>query len=78
VIYPDVPLEQWLKKYPALKIVTNSCKSCGSEISTDKPFVATDYVGLEAHNCQTCGNNQRAMSILITGKSLLKKWENII
>ncbi len=48
MIFPDVTLEEWLKKYPGLDIVKERCSVCRKKIITNKPFVDQHWVGLAA------------------------------
>ena len=76
MIYPDVPLEQWLKKYPALTVLKEKCRKCGTEVSTDKPFITDDFVGIHVSPC-SCGHESKIMSCFTRTKESLRKWRGI-
>lgn len=56
MIFPDVSVVEWIKKYPSLSEVTTSCFDCGREIVANKPFITKHYVGLVSSKC-ICGSN---------------------
>ena len=74
MIYPDVTLAEWLRKYPDLKVITRECSRCGKEVSTTKAFVSADYTGLELEKCSHCGSRERALSYLVTSRKALREW----
>lgn len=55
MIYPDVTLEEWLKKYPGLEVFSQPCPQCKETISTKTPFITKHYAGLEGKACYACG-----------------------
>lgn len=57
MIFPDVTLEEWLKRYPDLDVVSRDCDQCGKKIIASIPFVSIDLVGLTAPRC-SCGKNR--------------------
>lgn len=52
MIYPDVPLDAWARKY-RLKVKVYRCPSCGGEFPTVRPVLLADCAGLESevHDC---------------------------
>lgn len=66
MIFPDVSLESWLKKYPALKVRKGKCPQCGSRIKTETPFVSSDWAGLT--NICSCGYDGMDISVPRTTK----------
>lgn len=78
MIYPDVTVEEWTKRYPGLKVVSTTCCECGSKINTDRPFVSMDYVGLESGPC-SCGNTRStAANVLTRTKKSHDEWTAIL
>lgn len=67
MIFPDVPLEEWLTRYPALDIVKERCSVCRKKIETNKPFVDHRWVGLAAI-CE-CGFHGASSMLPRTQKS---------
>lgn len=74
MIYPDVSLEEWLKKCPGLRVLTQPCPSCGSEIVTDRPFISKDYAGLEGKFCKTCGHQRNSSSLQPISSKSIDAW----
>jgi hypothetical protein len=52
--YPDVPLEDWLKKYPSLTVNKVECFECKKEVTIDKPWMTLHFAGLIAKKCPHC------------------------
>lgn len=78
MIYPDVTLEEWLKRYPDLKVVTGICDGCGGPKPTIKPFRFKHGVGLECLPC-SCGKGRHSSStMLITETKEIEKWREIL
>ena len=48
MIFPEIPLEEWLKKHPDLEVRKDRCTDCGKSITTDKPFLSKEWIGLAA------------------------------
>lgn len=57
MIYPDVTLEDWLRKHPELQVLKKTCDSCGKDMFSTVPFMTKDYYGLESPKC-SCGKNR--------------------
>lgn len=47
MIFPDVKLEDWVKKHH-LKVRKERCSKCGKYSKTDKPFISKEWIGLAA------------------------------
>jgi hypothetical protein len=65
MIYPDVSLQDWLKKYPELDVLERTCPACGTIRKADRPFVRKGYAGVEAGNC-ICGKDPSTCSSQVT------------
>lgn len=52
MIYPDIPLENWLKKYD-LEVTEKICAHCEGTFQTTIPILIKGYAGLETpqHGC---------------------------
>ena len=48
MIFPEVNLDEWLKKYPALEVEKERCANCGASVEINKPFIMKDWVGIAA------------------------------
>lgn len=76
MIYPDVSLQDWLKKYQ-LTIETKTCANCGKNFETTVPILIKGYAGLETTNHGCPFNFSAAIFTPITDESK-KAWLNII
>jgi hypothetical protein len=65
MIYPDVSLKEWRKKYPELKVMKLDCDNCGKTIVANRPFLTKGYAGLDAPRCE-CGKNRHSCSSMVT------------
>lgn len=54
VIYPDVSVEVWCRKYPALRELQIGKCSCGQPVQELKPYYAKYTLGLVSGMC-SCG-----------------------
>jgi len=52
MIYPRVPLNKWLKKYPAL-VDEDEVSFCKCEKPDIQPFISQKLVGIECQCCRT-------------------------
>ena len=77
MIYMDVKLEDWLKRYPALKVRQCKCDNCGAKVVTNRPFVTKDYAGLDSTPCP-CGKQKDDLCTLVPRSiSAIKRWMNL-
>lgn len=67
MIYPEVTLEEWLREHPVLEIRKAKCKSCGTILVTNIPFIEKDWLGIQSKDC-TCGKS-KAISVSVVRKS---------
>jgi hypothetical protein len=65
MIFPDVSLEEWKKRFPKLKEIVGACDACGASMITRRPFLEKNYAGLVAESC-SCGKNRHAPIIGVT------------
>lgn len=76
MIYPEVSLKDWLKKYPVLEIRRQKCRSCSSVQLTNIPFIEKDWIGLKSLDCQ-CGKYKAiSVSIANPNSEFRAKFEN--
>ena len=47
MIFPDVKLEDWVKKHHLI-VRKERCSSCGKYTETNKPFISKEWIGLAA------------------------------
>lgn len=45
MIFPEVSLEEWLRRYPELKIIASQCENCGSQMKITRSFVENSLQG---------------------------------
>jgi hypothetical protein len=78
VLFPEVTLDQWLKKYPELEVIEGFCDHCGEPLKAVKPFITNRYAGIMAPECR-CGKNRHSVMSLVTNsyKTHLE-WESIL
>ncbi|WP_186650285.1 hypothetical protein [Fluviispira vulneris] len=60
--YPDIKIDSWLKKYPALKEKYPKICTCGEIRNEAVPFVSDNWVGLKYSRCK-CGKLSSRASI---------------
>lgn len=57
MIFPDVTIEKWIKKYPQLQEMYDQdcikCGECGSKFTLIRPYIDKDYIGFEC-DCTNC------------------------
>lgn len=53
MIYPDVTVEEWCRRYPGLVVDKDCCPSCGVERIADLPVAFDSYRGFisKPHSC---------------------------
>jgi hypothetical protein len=78
VIFVDKTTEEWVLKYPELKVITKACDSCGKLIIANKPFLEKGYAGLYGGKCP-CGKNRfTAMSMVTTSDESADSWRDCL
>ncbi|NET07839.1 MAG: hypothetical protein F6K09_18890 [Merismopedia sp. SIO2A8] len=65
MIFPDVSLMNWLKRWSCLSVIEDQCDACGETLFTTIPFITKDYAGLTAPQC-SCGKNKQTVSVTVT------------
>lgn len=76
MIYPDVSLEEWLQRYPNLKVHSQECPECKKIISTDRPFRSKHYIGLEGLHCKECGYRIGSAVLRPISKKKIEEWKS--
>ena len=76
MIFPDVTIEEWLKKHPELSPpdYSKSCHECGKPVHTYRPYIEKDWIGFASNECE-CGSGYRAYNEIPNSqdsKNLLK------
>jgi hypothetical protein len=74
MIFLDYSLEEWLRRYPDLKVTVGTCDNCGNPMPTVRPFIAKDYAGLQANDCACAQNRHTAMSLVTTNERKHREW----
>ena len=78
MIYVDVSLERWLKKYPFLKVINSTCDECGNIRSTTRPLISKDYIGLESPICD-CGKSNNSSAYMVpVSKKEIESWMDVL
>jgi hypothetical protein len=65
MIFPNVSLKDWLKKYPELKVISSQCENCGKKMKTTRPFIEKHFAGLRIDTCP-CGKNRHSSMTMVT------------
>lgn len=76
MIFPDVSVEEWTRRYPGLSPRVASCKHCQSDIQVNKPYISKDYAGFIAFHCDKCGGEHRAHIGRPISKKEINLWNN--
>lgn len=53
MIFPDTPIDIWCEKHD-LEIIHDKCPNCRSKMSTTRPFIEKQFIGLISPRCN-CG-----------------------
>jgi hypothetical protein len=51
MIYPNISTSKWVKKYNI--DFDENCEECGNPFVSTKPYIKTDYAGVECF-CESC------------------------
>lgn len=78
MIYPDVPLEEWLDRYPELCVVERQCEGCGRLMRASTPFIMKGYVGIESGDCSCKKNYSRCSCRITITNEEHTRWVNLI
>jgi len=54
MIYPEISVEEWVKRYSDLEILEEECPNCERLVMVNIPFVSKSWVGLASKPC-VCG-----------------------
>jgi hypothetical protein len=77
MIFPEISLQDWVRRHPQLRVIEVQCLQCDGTIKTEKPFIAKDYLGLLALNCPSCGIEHRTYTGLPYSKSEIEAWNSL-
>jgi hypothetical protein len=65
MIFPDVSVEKWCRKYNGLELKTSKCWACRQPRTTTIPFIEQGWAGLRAPQCP-CGRNKGSFSVRVS------------
>jgi hypothetical protein len=65
MLFPNVTTEDWIKKYPDLKVISSTCENCGTEMQATRPFIEKHFAGLRIDHCP-CGKNRHSTMMMVT------------
>jgi len=78
MIFPEISLDAWLKKYPDLEVKQGKCDYCDASLETTRPFISKDFVGLKAPKCP-CGKGRHTTMVAITNsENAFTYWEDVM
>jgi hypothetical protein len=69
MLYPDVTVEEWCKRYPALERYLPAFCLCGRSVNVLKPYVAKNTLGLSSEAC-VCGRARPFSAAIFRDESL--------
>lgn len=72
MIYPDVTVEEWLRRYPVFREDIPSECICGREINSFKPIIFKDRVGIVSGLCACGVDGGVSVTIARTGGGMVK------
>jgi len=67
-LYPQVTAEEWIRRYPGLRMKSLKCKRCKAVLTNNRPYRNEHSAGLECPPC-LCGGHPG----FFTGILLLKQ-----
>lgn len=76
MIFPDVNIEEWLRRYPDLKIFKRSCPHCNLDVETNQVFISKDYIGIQLELCPHCGQKVGCSVAIPRTKEKLEQWRD--
>lgn len=65
MIFPDISIQEWKRKYPTLECVETRCIDCNAPVIAVKPYITKDYVGLVSNPC-SCGSTRTGCQSSVT------------
>lgn len=71
-------LQQMLKKYPRLKVITGTCSYCKKKIKSTEPFFEDGHVGLRFPSCPCGKGRNQCMTMLPISKEEIEEWEKAL
>ena len=76
MMYPDVSLETWIRRYN-LRILDYNCPKCGKQFRTTVPIITSNSAGLETptHNC---GVNYKKVILTPRTEQSKEDWYSIV
>ncbi len=78
MIYPEVPLKVWLKRYPELKVISGTCSNCEKIMPTSRPFLSKGYAGIESLPCSCGKNRNKAMTMVTITAAAHAEWVDLL
>jgi hypothetical protein len=78
MIFPDIKLKSWLKRYPELEIESGICDNCGKDMPTIKPFIEKGAVGLISADCICKKNKNQSMTVIFTDEEENSYWMDFL
>ena len=77
MIFPEVSLETWQKKYPGLEPQPGECE-CGTKGMTTIPWYSKEWVGLAMPECKKCGDEVPAFTCKARSPELQAEMNRLI
>ena len=76
MIYPQISLENWVKKY-RLKVEDYDCEKCGKTFKIDIPVLTADSAGLQS-KIHGCGQDAWAANMTPKNNEKQEEWRRLL
>lgn len=77
MIYPDVTVEEWKKRY-GVRDFSEKCRACGTLNTVNRPFITKDHAGLCIESCGGCDARVRLYASVPHSEKEIKEWNEIM
>lgn len=74
ILYPQVPLEEWSRRY-RISLTPLQCRKCGAERKYTRPYALPGYRGVQVERpCPGC-KDPSLMTVCVPVGQALELWE---
>ena len=70
-LYPQVSAEEWICRYPSLRMRTKKCRRCKAILINNRPYRNKHSAGLECSPC-ACGGHPGFITAVLLDENLQK------
>ena len=75
MLFPQVPLGEWLEQYPELEVEKDVCDECEGELIANIPFIQPGVRGLISPLCSCGKSTTRVVDAQIVDSTKLEEFE---